>query len=199
MHFKDAKEREAVLGPLFATEAKSAIPVFGPDRIKSEHSQLEVKAFIKEALKSSEHSVMNMLEPSKLSSGPSILAVSSMGAQPEQLTKGGNVSPDHAVPASMYSSRELHDISHFSSISLRGSTKSLSEKPENVLLRRAQSGYLFDCKHNKSILSDDIWLQDVWDWIDGKSCGRIPNLNLTNRQEPKKPQLPTECRLDPWI
>ncbi|KAL9577234.1 MAG: hypothetical protein Q9203_007539, partial [Teloschistes exilis] len=31
--------------------------------------------------------------------------------------------------------------------------------------RRCIQGYLFDCQKNRSILSDDPWLQNMWDWI----------------------------------
>jgi hypothetical protein len=172
MRFKDAKESEAVLGPLFATQAKAAIPVFGPDKFRSKDTKLKINAAVKDALKSPEHSVINLHEPPDADVGPtsSNLIVGSLGDQLEQLSisKSGNVEPENTVPASMYSSRELHDRSHFSSFSFRGSTGSLSEKLDNVLLRRAKSGYLFDCKNNKRIVSDDAWLRDVWDWIDGK-------------------------------
>lgn len=172
MHFKDAKESEAVLGPLFATEAKAAIPVFGPDKFRSKDTKLKVDTAVKDSLKSLEHSVINLLEPPDADAGPtsSNLTVGLLGDQLDQLSISKNdiLDPENAVPASMYSSRELHDRSHFSSFSFRGSTGSLSDKLDNVLLRRAKSGYLFDCKNNKRIVSDDAWLRDVWDWIDGE-------------------------------
>ncbi|KAL9576144.1 MAG: hypothetical protein Q9212_007347, partial [Teloschistes hypoglaucus] len=31
--------------------------------------------------------------------------------------------------------------------------------------RRCIQGYLFDCQKNRSIVSDDPWLQTMWDWI----------------------------------
>lgn len=68
-----------------------------------------------------------------------------------------------------YSSRELHDKSHFTS----WSTKFLSKLLDSTLLQRAQAGYLFDCKLNKKVVKDDHWLKDVWDWIEGKIDVRL--------------------------
>ena len=35
----------------------------------------------------------------------------------------------------------------------------------NTPYRRCTEGYLFDCVRNMDILSDDPWLQDLWNWI----------------------------------
>lgn len=39
---------------------------------------------------------------------------------------------------------------------------------KDVIRRRCEEGYLFDCNKNISIVSDDPWLQDVWDWVAGR-------------------------------
>lgn len=38
---------------------------------------------------------------------------------------------------------------------------------QNQFIHRALNGYLFDCNKNKSLVKEDPWLRDVWDWISG--------------------------------
>ncbi|KAI9849472.1 MAG: hypothetical protein M1837_004092 [Sclerophora amabilis] len=37
---------------------------------------------------------------------------------------------------------------------------------ETTLCRRAKEGYLYDCALNIKILSDDPWLQNLWEWVE---------------------------------
>lgn len=57
-------------------------------------------------------------------------------------------------------------LNHYS---VWGAAVSLDELQiiKDVVRRRCEEGYLFDCKKNRLILSDDPWLQDVWDWVAG--------------------------------
>lgn len=38
---------------------------------------------------------------------------------------------------------------------------------KDVIRCRCEEGYLFDCRKNITIVADDPWLQDVWDWVAG--------------------------------
>ncbi|KAI9809514.1 MAG: hypothetical protein M1827_006820 [Pycnora praestabilis] len=42
----------------------------------------------------------------------------------------------------------------------------LAMSPDVVMSRRCWEGYLFDCSKNLKIVSDDLWLQDMWSWIE---------------------------------
>lgn len=163
MDFKDPKEREIVLGPLFATEAKAAMPVFGPHRFTSKPTKQMVNDTIKKALQSTSESVVNLLRPTEGGIGVTTngLIGKALGDQLQHvnISRTGNVDSVNAVSASMSSSRELHGIPDFSF---------MSEQLDNVMLRRAKEGYLFDCKKNKKIVGADHWLQEVWGWIDSR-------------------------------
>lgn len=177
MNFKDPKEREAVLGPLFETAATVDIPAFGPDKFTTTKTTALLKAAVKKALQSTEDPVVDLLAAadSKLSSNVDQVA-QSLGPELSRLeimdkaTQKADASSlaDTTSSKKTHSSRELHDKSHYSVIDRKGSSKSYSELLTNVMLQRALDGYLFNCKLNKSIVADDPWLQGVWDWIEGK-------------------------------
>lgn len=40
---------------------------------------------------------------------------------------------------------------------------------DNAMLLRAKERYLFDSSVNRSVVSDDLWLKYIWDWIAGLS------------------------------
>lgn len=159
----DPKERETVLGPLFATEIQAGIPVFGQDKFMSKKSKLIVDAGVKKALHFTADSVINLLRPPvEASSNPESEFVTN---QLEQLaiSTNGHTSSEHEnghnhISGSMYSSRELHERFHSTSADLKAaSSHSIGEQLDSILLRRAKRGYLFDCKLNKKIVSDDHW------------------------------------------
>jgi hypothetical protein len=83
---------------------------------------------------------------------------------------GGNEKPsaDFSTSNKAYTSREVHDKLHYSTLSLVPSRKPRSELLDHVMLRRALDGYLFDCKINKTVATHDQWLQNLWEWIQGK-------------------------------
>lgn len=61
-----------------------------------------------------------------------------------------------------------NQLNHYS---VWGSALSTEELPiiKEIFNHRCEEGYLFDCKKNSTILADDPWLQDVWDWVAGLS------------------------------
>jgi len=67
-----------------------------------------------------------------------------------------------------YSSRELHDQSHYPTRGLSTEINSKGELIDNIMLRRALDGYLFNCKKNWELVAGDQWLKEVWEWISGK-------------------------------
>ncbi len=184
MNFDDISEQEKVLGPLFATAAKSNVPVFGPDKFKSSNIKQLLDTAIKKSLQSPKDPIVNLLASVDLemsqtlsNTGISHLQLEGKGSKTEDSEK---ISAESDPPNKVYSSREAHDRLHYSTLSLVPSTKSRSELLDHVMLRRAVDGYLFDCENNKTVVSDDPWLQDLWEWIKGKSSRRTNYCMLSN-------------------
>jgi hypothetical protein len=168
MKFEDPIEREKVIGPLYESEAKTAVPVFGDERLTSNATRSAVQAAVKSALQSTADPIINLLSEVDLRPSSNNLQAETLSGQLKKM-KMAAVGGDDVTPAAakLFSSQELHDRSHYSSFSFTYSQKSQTDLPDNVILRRAKAGYLFDCKLNKSIVMTDYWLRDVWEWIQG--------------------------------
>ncbi|KAI9736685.1 MAG: hypothetical protein M1834_000889 [Cirrosporium novae-zelandiae] len=63
------------------------------------------------------------------------------------------------------SSREMHE--ELFSFGPPGSKGRLGDALilDDIIRRRCEAGYLFDCKKNEQIVEDDIWLKEMWKWI----------------------------------
>jgi len=172
MDFKDPIEREKVLGPLFATEAKAAIPLFGPDGLASKSTKSIVDAAVKKALESTAKAIIDLAAPDD--STTSNAAADTLSVQTERFnfSKNGKdkivITDALATAPSLLSSQELHDRSHYSASS-PASTPSKHNLTVNTMIKRAKEGYLLNPTLNKAIVQEDPWLRDVWDWIEGKS------------------------------
>jgi WD repeat-containing protein mio len=176
LKFKDPIEQEATVGPLFAAAAKANAPVFGPDDFSSVEATQKLTAAIKKAIHSKDNPVIDLLAPADPAMPPSsednFLSekVSKLSIQP----KTDKDRPDDLESSGIvnsrkfHSSRELHDQSHYSTRGLAPETNSMGELIDNIMLRRALNGYLFDCKKNWGLVAGDQWLQEVWEWIAGK-------------------------------
>jgi len=173
MRFADPKEQAANLGPLFAAEAKAEVPVFGPDRYTSPHTKAALAAKVTKALKSTDDLVVDSLVPKETepedaaSLSESISKLRLKANKLVEVEKSQLLDSTILTPKKVYSSRELHDKSHYGVVSLFPWANAQREVLDHVVLSRAKAGYLFDCKKNKSLVGDDKWLQDVWDWILG--------------------------------
>jgi hypothetical protein len=177
MTFTDPNERDELLGPLFASEAKADSPVFGPQRFTLKTTRARLESTVKKLLQSPEDPVVNLLNPTEASSGPELIysKPSTLSNNLEQLRsehKGSKTALkkllDSVVSSKVLSSIELHDNSHYTSASLGPSAQPKSDILDQIMLQRATRGYLFDCAQNQAIVADDPWLQDVWRWIRGK-------------------------------
>ena len=157
MNFEDASERVRVRGPLFAAAAKLNVPVFGPEKFKFPKIQTLLNAAINKALRSPEDPIVDVLPSIYLDLSQSHL-LSDAGISTSQLSTSNKV----------HTAREVHDKMHYSMLNLGSSRKPSSELLDHVMLRRALDGYLFDCKINKTVATDDHWLHDLWEWIQGK-------------------------------
>lgn len=176
MSFADPSERDELLGPLFASEAKADTPVFGPQRFTLKTTRARVESTVKKLLQSAEDPVVNLLIPTESGSGPELNSSkpSTLSNNLEQLraehksSKTAVKKIDPAVSSKVLSSIELHDKSHYTSASLGPSAQPKSDILDQIMLQRATRGYLFDCAQNLAIVADDPWLQDVWRWIKGR-------------------------------
>jgi hypothetical protein len=174
MEFADPNERDKVLGPLYATAAKAELPIFGPNKFTSKNVQQLLKLTVQQDLQSKEDPVINLLGKKKPKMGqlPSDLSQSG-GSLSEDLDKlqlesqREEEKAESKTSKKTFSYRELHDKAHYT-VRLDSTSKSKEELLDHVMLQRADKGYLFDCKANKSIVGDDKWLQGVWEWIQGQ-------------------------------
>jgi hypothetical protein len=172
MNFADPSEREKVLGPLFATAAKADVPIFGPNKFASASIKTVLNAAIKNSLHSEADPVVDLLASADPALEPfkeeiSQLHISSKVAKGKMVdSKMSSIGPD--PPNKVYSSRELHDRSHYSTFRASPTSNRGSELPSHVMLNRTEDGYLFDCKKNQLIVANDNWLRDVWEWIEGR-------------------------------
>lgn len=193
MSFKDPNERDELLGPLFASEAKADAPVFGPERFTLKSTRAKLDAAVRTLLQSQYDPVVNLLAAAGSAIGPELSPskASSLRNNLDQLrlehksSKTISKKKDSIQPSKVLSSIELHDESHYTSISLRPSAQPKSDILDQIMLQRAARGYLFDSAQNQTIVSDDPWLQDVWRWIKGKtyihSLSIVPHINYDAR------------------
>jgi WD repeat-containing protein mio len=158
MTFEDASEGVKIRGPLFAAATKLNVAVFGPAKFHSPRSQTLLNAAIKKSLRSSENPIVDLASSIDLELSQSHF-LSNASISTSQLSTSTQV----------YTNREVHDQLHYSTLGLTRSKKPRSGLLDHIMLRRALDGYLFDCKINKRIATDDQWLQDTWEWIQGES------------------------------
>lgn len=158
MTFEDASEGVKIRGPLFAAATKLNVAVFGPAKFHSPRSQTLLNAAIKKSLRSSENPIVDLASSIDLELSQSHF-LSNASISTSQLSTSTQVCTN----------REVHDQLHYSMLGLTRSKKPRSGLLDHIMLRRALDGYLFDCKINKRIATDDQWLQDTWEWIQGES------------------------------
>lgn len=180
MRFADPVEREKVLGPLYSTAAKADVAVFGPERFTTKSVTAALHEEVKKALESAEDPVVDLLAPqdsalgarASTASAPESLGddFTQVNLEPKESKRpfvAENSSSEPTLPTKTYSSQELYERSHYTAISRIPSSKTTRDQLDHVMLRRAINGYLFNPKTNKNVVTDDPWLQDVWEWIAG--------------------------------
>ncbi|CZR54450.1 uncharacterized protein PAC_04334 [Phialocephala subalpina] len=177
LNISDLKEREKMLGPLYATAAKADVPVFGAVGYKSLATKEALNTAIINALESRNDPVVDLLAPRDSANQPledSVPTVEAMEDSFSQLRIDKGVdkkaaqtqesAPDSKA-SKVHTSRELHDKSHYKTIGCIPADKATHDNLDHVMLQRAVDGYLFDCRTNKAVVDNDPWLQDVWEWI----------------------------------
>jgi hypothetical protein len=176
IHFADPDEQETVLGPLFATAAKANVAVFGPDKFITTKAKQRMVTEIKAAIHSGKDPVVELLAPSRPFTGDVTAddhkirafesSMSKLGLAKSRTGKAKVIPNDILDDAKIASSsREMHQKMHNSIVSLAPTAKAQGETRDNIMLRRAIDGYLFDCTKNVALLKNDQWLQEAWLWV----------------------------------
>lgn len=175
MEFTDPNERDKVLGPLYATAAKAELPIFGPNKFTSKNAQELLNWTLQQDLQLDDDPVVNLLTIKKRKMGQLPSNISQPGGSlSEDLdkvqleTQGEDGEVKLKTSKKISSNRELHDKAHYTTRLDPTSAESKAELLDHAMLQRAIDGYLFNCKVNKAIVKDDMWLQGVWEWIEGQ-------------------------------
>lgn len=161
-----------MLGPLVADSLKTSVPPFGPDRYAIPETQAALVSQVKTALEAGHDLVEDLLVPkdgtTAVDSSDDQAVLTGNMPSLSLLGKGGKVISDTEKSAgSPISSREMHDKMHYASQKHLPASKTTHAKLDHIIINRAVAGYLFDCKFNMRIVSEDPWLQGVWEWIGG--------------------------------
>lgn len=74
---------------------------------------------------------------------------------------------DLSVKAGLPSNRQLHESLLVLTRDTKGFPRDAQAVLDHAMLLRAKEKYLFDYAANTNIVSDDPWLQELWDWVAG--------------------------------
>jgi len=183
MQFEPSQAAE-ILGPLGLEDALSNVPLFGRGRA-------DVDGIIKRCLQSRAQDSEVIVDeqackaplPKSFTEASTIAArlralrsyskehLQQQGAGTGPSTKASGVA-DGMAPLSSSAgnpttNRELHEELLSTTLNVRGFPVEAQTVLDHVALLRAKEKYLFDCELNRTVVSDDLWLRDVWAWIGG--------------------------------
>lgn len=162
-------QASSLLGPLLTEKALSDIPLFGSERAN-------INGLVEKTMQTGVSSEeLSTERPSEEIDLPDVVSADSSVAQKLvairkalrdvslAATTDSGARPKIAAPPQL----QCHE-------SLLTETKAasmLSNKAQVVLdhtmLLRAREGYLFNYQRNQKVVSDDVWLRDVWAWVAG--------------------------------
>lgn len=162
-------QASSLLGPLLTEKALSDIPLFGSERAN-------INGLVEKTMQTGVSSEeLSTERPSEEIDLPDVVSADSSVAQKLvairkalrdvslAVTTDSGARPKIAAPPQL----QCHE-------SLLTETKAasmLSNKAQVVLdhtmLLRAREGYLFNYQRNQKVVSDDVWLRDVWAWVAG--------------------------------
>lgn len=174
MKFSAKTEQEANIGPLIATTLKEQVPIFGPNSYKNQKVIAELSAQVKGIVQQPGNYVIDLLDPAQSSQvEQSQHTASKLNGNSKQengvvFTKDAKSDRRESVSAEPLSSAAQHDSEHYATRRALPTSKEQHNLLDKVMLRRAKKGYLFNSELNMSIVSEDRWLQDVWEWVSCK-------------------------------
>ncbi len=179
----EPNQADEILGPLLLERAWSNIPVFGPDKADRD-------SILQKSLAASSHDTVVVDEIASTACLPQSFADATAAAaklralrsyskehlQPEsQKTPARGTDVAKVMDSMTLSSGDLqtsYQARHENLLGLTLGTKGFPVEAQGILdhtmLLRAKEKYLFNCEHNQKVVSDDIFLRDVWAWVAGK-------------------------------
>lgn len=185
MMFEPSQTSET-LGPFFAENALSDVPIFGPDKanvgaimdkamqsgtpdyhwlVDETASEVPLpEAFAKattiaEKLKALRWYIWRITYPDIIEK-EDLRHIS----HPLVLLKLENAGPEDI---STRSCRSLHEMLLKTTMDTAGFPNAAKAVLDHVMLLRAKEKYLLDCRVNRAVVDDDPWLKSVWAWIEG--------------------------------
>jgi hypothetical protein len=173
MRFSDSDERETVLGPLFASAAKANVAVYGPEKFITAEAKQKILAEIKDAIHSKDDPVIELVATDQQVTSDTMPEEKRVKASAASMLKLDLDQPNAKAasnkvindPKTADSTREINEMMRTSMTSVAPAVKAQAETRDNIMLRRAIDGYLFDCEKNLALLKNDESLQGAWQWI----------------------------------
>jgi hypothetical protein len=178
MHFEPSQVPNLV-GPVFVEQALADVQIFAPD-----HADLH--AVIEKASMASIPSTGLVAEldvterplPETFSSAKTTaeklraLRAYVKDDKPRQSPSdalAASVSDVSLSPSGPPTNSQLHDDMLATLIEAKGLPREAMAVIDHVMLLRAREKYLFDPVTNTAVVSDDPWLEHLWQWIGGRS------------------------------
>lgn len=174
--FTDQEEQSRVLGPLYTSDMKAQIPIFGPEKYMDSRTRRLLTINLGKIINTNFDTVVDHLAIQQLSldlpkKKRMSLEGSNHGMKRPASEKKSIIRRPKSVaqpkPSKTLSSRELHDFYHYASQVEPKLSKAEGEQRDHVMLKRAVDGYLFATEVNEKLCGNDKWLEGVWEWIAG--------------------------------
>ncbi|KAK4639533.1 hypothetical protein QC761_709150 [Podospora bellae-mahoneyi] len=149
----------AMLGPLLTETALLDKPVFGSNKV-------DVAAVVEQTFVTPPEEVLAVQV-----SGDAELPAAFHNATTvaEQLKALRSMVKDTEVGTQVEppSQRHRHEKLLIETMNLARNSPKARNVLDHIMLLRAKEGYLFNYEKNREIVSDDVWLRDVWAWVSG--------------------------------
>ncbi|KAK0748650.1 WD40-repeat-containing domain protein [Apiosordaria backusii] len=155
----ESSHSHAMLGPLVTEFALSDQPVFGPDKV-------DVPAVVEKTFATPPEKLLTVEVSGNAELPASFHNATTVADQLEALRSmiKDTESANQVEPPSQ---RHRHEKLLTDTMKLARNLPKARNVLDHIMLLRAKEGYLFNCEKNQEILSDDIWLKDVWAWVSG--------------------------------
>lgn len=171
----EPSQASGIYGPLLMEQALNGVPLFGEQKA-------DVQTVVEETLHGHPSAAdVHTTRPVNPSVPPGAVKGKKIGEKLRALremviragTSGRGGIASELAKASLsdagpVSCRELHE----SLLSVLPQAKDLPPDAQadvdNAMLLRAKERYLFEPSVNRGVVSDDLWLKYIWDWIAGR-------------------------------
>ncbi|KAK4196491.1 hypothetical protein QBC40DRAFT_7499 [Triangularia verruculosa] len=149
----------AMLGPLVTETALSDKPVFGPNKV-------DVPTVVEHAFVTPPEKVLTV-QVSGDAELPAAFHNATTVADQLKALRSLIKDTDTSTQAEPPSQRHRHEKLLMETMNLARNSPKARNVLDHIMLLRAREGYLFNYEKNQEIVSDDLWLKDVWAWVAG--------------------------------